>query len=60
VSDCKDIRLINVLDGFGVQSRVTVPFDGDINPASVNSKNVFFVELADADVDGDGVADLDP
>jgi hypothetical protein len=28
---------------------VTVPFDGDIDPTSVNSGNVFFVELGDDD-----------
>jgi hypothetical protein len=51
VSDCRDLALINVLDGFNLQPRVTVPFDGDIDPASVNSTNAFFVELGDADVD---------
>jgi hypothetical protein len=51
VSDCNDIALINVLDGFSLQPRVTVPFDGDIDPASVNSTNAFFVELRNADVD---------
>ncbi|SRR5712691_7257547 len=54
VSDCKDIALINVLDGFSLQPRVTVPFDGDIDPASVNSSNAFFVELGDADLDAPG------
>jgi hypothetical protein len=49
VSDCKDIALINVLDGFSLQPRVTIPFDGDIDPSSVNSKNAFFVELRDMD-----------
>jgi hypothetical protein len=47
-SDCNDIRLINQLDGFNLQARVTLPFDGDIDPSSVNSKDVFFVELGDA------------
>jgi hypothetical protein len=51
VSDCRDLALINVVDGFNLQPRVTVPFDGDIDPTSVNSKNAFFVELGDADVD---------
>lgn len=48
-SDCNDIGLINQLDGFNLQTRVTVPFDGDIDPASVNSSDVFFVELGDGD-----------
>ena len=43
--------LINVLDGFNLQPRVTIPFDGDIDPTSVTSKSAFFVELGDADVD---------
>jgi hypothetical protein len=51
VSDCRDLALINMLDGFNLQPRVTIPFDGDIDPTSVNSKNAFFVELGDADVD---------
>jgi hypothetical protein len=51
VSDCKDLALINVLDGFNLQPRVTVPFDGAIDPASVSSMNAFFAELGDADVD---------
>jgi hypothetical protein len=48
-SDCYDIALINQLDGFNLQTRVTVPFDGDIDPSSVNSNDVFFVELGDTD-----------
>jgi Bacterial Ig-like domain len=51
VSDCRDLTLINVLDGFNLQPRVTIPFDGDIAPSTVNSKTAFFVELGDADVD---------
>ena len=51
MSDCWDLALIDKLDGFNLQPRVTIPFDGDINAASVNSTNVFFVELGDADVD---------
>jgi hypothetical protein len=51
VSDCADLAFINVLDGFNLQPRVTVPFDGDIDPSSVNSANAFFLELAEADID---------
>jgi hypothetical protein len=54
VSDCRDLALVNVLDGFNLQPRVTIPFDGDIDPRTVNSKNAFFVELGNADVDGTG------
>jgi hypothetical protein len=41
VSDCRDLALISVLDGFNLQPRVTIPFDGDIDPTSVNSNYVY-------------------
>ena len=46
-SDCADIDVINTLDGFNTQPRITVPFTGDIDPASVNSETVFLVNLGD-------------
>jgi hypothetical protein len=30
--------LINVLDDFNLQPRVTIPLDGDIDPTSVNEQ----------------------
>ncbi|HYM78156.1 MAG TPA: hypothetical protein VE377_19435 [Candidatus Dormibacteraeota bacterium] len=51
VSECNDVRLINDLDGFSLQPRVTVPFDGDIDPNTVNSRSAFFVELGNEDLD---------
>ena len=54
VSDCLDLMHINELDGFNLQPRVTVPFDGDIDPTTVNSTNTFFVELEDPDHRRDG------
>ena len=51
MTDCLDHAHVNVLDGFNMQPRVTVPFDGDINPSTVTSQNMFFVELDNADVD---------
>src|SRR6185436_19424671 len=47
VSDCQDIDVINALDGFSTQPRITVPFTGDIDPATVNSDTVFLVNLGD-------------
>jgi hypothetical protein len=47
VSDCQDIDVINTLDGFSTQPRITVPFTGDIDPASVNSNTVFLYNLGD-------------
>ena len=54
-SDCNDVQLINQLDGFNLQTRVTVPFDGAIDPSSVSSHcpNTFptsYSEFVGADV----------
>ena len=46
-SDCADIDVINTLDGFSTQPRFTVPFTGDIDPASVSSSTVYLVNLGD-------------
>src|SRR6202158_2676708 len=45
VSDCQDIDVINTLDGFNIQPRVTVPFTGDIDVTTVNSDTVYLVSL---------------
>jgi len=47
VSDCEDIAVINTLDGFSTQPRFSVPFTGDIDPASVSSKTIYLVNLGD-------------
>jgi hypothetical protein len=44
-SDCNDLRVINTLDGFNVNPRVSIPFNGPIDVKSVNSETVFLVEL---------------
>ena len=46
-SDCADIEVINTLDGFSTQPRITVPFTGDIDVATVNSNTVFLLGLGD-------------
>ena len=46
-SDCADIEVINTLDGFSTQPRITVPFTGDIDPATVNSSTVYLLNLGD-------------
>ena len=46
-SDCRDIDVINTLDGFSTQPRITVPFTGAIDPATVNSQTVYLVNLGD-------------
>jgi hypothetical protein len=45
VSDCEDVDVINTLDGFGLQPRVSIPFDGPIDPDSVSSDSVFLLDL---------------
>ena len=44
-SDCMDLDVINTLDGFNLQPRLSIPFDGDIDVGTVNSQNVFLVRL---------------
>ncbi len=46
-SDCQDITVINTLDGFSIQPRITVPFTGDIDPATVNSHTIYLINLGD-------------
>ena len=47
VSDCADIDVINTLDGFSTQPRITVPFDGEIDLATVTSDTVYLLNLGD-------------
>jgi hypothetical protein len=44
-SDCADLTLLNQLDGFNLQPRLSIPFDGAIDPATVNSSTVFLITL---------------
>src|SRR5713101_5825649 len=44
-SDCLDVELLNQLDGFNTQPRLSIPFDGAIDPNTVNSGDVFLVRL---------------
>ena len=52
-SDCADITLLNQLDGFNLQPRLSIPFDGPIDVNTVNSSTIFLVQLPAAD-DPDG------
>src|SRR5215212_3135172 len=47
-SDCEDLDVINTLDGFNLQPRLSIPFDGPIDAATVTSETVFLVSLGDA------------
>lgn len=51
-SDCQDVDVLNDLDGFNVQPRLTIPFTGAIDPASVTSESMFLVRLPDGEVTG--------
>jgi len=45
-SDCADIAVLNTLDGFSLQPRVSIPFGGAIDLASVSSDSVFLANSA--------------
>src|SRR3954451_6716779 len=40
-SDYADVSVINTLDGFNLQPRLSISFDGPIDVNSVNSNDVF-------------------
>src|SRR5438270_1188141 len=44
-SDCADLALLNQLDGFNLQPRLSIPFDGAIDVSTVNSQTVFLITL---------------
>ena len=45
---CDDVEVLNGLDGFNVQPRVSIPFSGPIDLATVNSDSIFLVSLGSA------------
>src|SRR6516165_5619997 len=46
-SDYGDISVINTLDGFNLQPRLSVAFSGAIDVNTVNSNDVFVIRLGD-------------
>jgi virulence factor lipase-like protein len=46
-SDCEDINLLNTLDGFNMEPRFSIPFDGPIEVTSINSGSLFLGSLGD-------------
>jgi dienelactone hydrolase len=42
---CEDIDVLNTLDGFNTQPRLTVPFSGAIDVATATSDTIFLVSL---------------
>ena len=43
-SDCADIGVLNTLDGFNVDARVSIPFSGPIDLTTVTPDTVFLVD----------------
>src|SRR6476469_9502179 len=46
-SDYAEVSVINTLDGFNLQPRLSISFDGPIDVNSVNSNDVFVIRLGD-------------
>src|SRR6516164_1468093 len=44
-SDYEDTQVLNTLDGFNMQPRLSIPFDGPIDVTTVNSQDVFLVSM---------------
>jgi Bacterial Ig-like domain len=42
---CDDVDVLNTLDGFNLQPRISIPFSGPIDVSTVNSDSVFLVSL---------------
>jgi hypothetical protein len=42
-SDCADIDVLNQLDGFNIQPRISIPLSGPINLSTVSGSTVFLV-----------------
>ena len=42
-SDCADIDVLDTLDGFNIQPRISIPFSAPIDLATVSSSTVFLV-----------------
>ena len=45
VSDCEHIDVLNELDGFNLQPRISVPFTGPIDVNTVSSQSIFLTSL---------------
>ena len=58
-SDCEDLSVINTLDGFSANPRLSIPFDGPIDVTTVTSETIFLVRLGNMFCDGDDACDDD-
>jgi Bacterial Ig-like domain len=46
-SDCADVAVLDALDGFNIQPRISIPFSGPIDLSTVSSSTVFLVRPGD-------------
>ena len=44
-TDCADIDVLNTLDGFNIQPRISIPFSGPIDVSTVSNQTVFLIGL---------------
>src|SRR5438105_10148310 len=42
-TDCADIAVLDTLDGFNIQPRISIPFSGPIDTTTVSSRTIFLV-----------------
>ena len=42
-SDCADVTVLNTLDGFNIQPRISIPFSGPIDLSTVSARTLFLV-----------------
>ena len=42
-SDCADVAVLDTLDGFNIQPRISIPFSGPIDLSTVSGRNIFLV-----------------
>ena len=52
-SDCRDLDVINTLDGFNLQTRISIPFDGPVDVKKETRDNVFLISIGSALESGD-------
>ncbi len=57
-SDCADVAVLDTLDGFNIQPRISIPFSGPIDVSTVSSKTIFMI--GDGHVVGINQVDWEP
>ena len=46
-TDCDDLEMVNTLDGWGLQPRISIPFTSEVDPTTLNSNTVFLFDMRD-------------